>query len=370
MKVDLSTVDRGYFNMKACKVAGEDCVLVEPLETGLPKWNRDNLIFRSSLWTNEGELISAGFKKFFNWGEDLDADGKPTGKIPYAKPSTLQGCDILDKLDGSLLIISRFKGQLIVRTRATVDAAATLSNGDEIAFLKTKYPHLFADYGEHFSILAEWYSPRNKIVLNYGDEPRLWLVGAVFHENYDLASQETLDVWSEKMLFVPRPERYSFNSIEELQTAVEKLEGKEGVVAYPPDGQRPWKLKSARYLKLHYYKGDVATFDKIVDIWLELGQPGYQAFYDHLATKYDWEIAEYAKAHLSRICDASKDMARIVQGMHDFVNNQLAGLTRKEQYQKTIQSYGKTNRAAMVMRILDGKPLNGEQMKKLVLQSM
>ncbi len=378
MQVDLSKVNQEELAMKPCQLGGVDCVLVEPRETGKVTWTKNNLIFRSSIWTLDGHPVSLGFPKFFNWDEDIDADGHPTNKIPYGKPKTLKGASFMDKLDGSLLIVSCYKGELVIRTRGTISAVQTLSNGDEIAFLKEKYakafgPNLMTGVLSYCamnqcSLLFEWFSPRNKIVLDYGDEPKLWLVGCISHEDYSLASQGELDgiasLWD-----IPRPERYQFDTIEELRFAVSKFEGKEGVVIYPPNAP-PWKHKSARYMALHYYKGDVATFDKVVDIWLSIGRPGYQAFYDFLASNYDWEIADYAKGHLSKICDADKTVADIEAGMNNFIKNQLHGISRKEQYERTVSAYGPTNRGAMVMALLDGKPLNDKQIKKLVLQTM
>ena len=370
MITDLSLANDEYFFKRPCEVGGVPCVLIEPHGVGVAKWDKQNLIFRSSIWTTEGELVSPGFPKFFNWDEDKDKEGVLVpGKLPYGKPRDVSTCEILDKMDGSLLIISSYKGQLIARTRGTIDAEGTLSNGDEIPLLKEKYPALFSyvERNPDITLLCEWYSPRNKIVLNYGDEPKLWLIGGIMHEDYSLARQITLDVLA-VTLGIERPARYRFETLDAMRATVEALEGKEGVVIYPPDGQRPWKLKSARYLALHAYKGDVSTFDKVVDIWLSIGKPSYGEFYAFLAEKYDWEIAEYARPMLSKICDAQRLYENVLVGMYRFINNQLRGLPRKEQYEKTIASYGKTPRASMVMRLLDGKPLNNEQIKKLVLQ--
>lgn len=378
MKVDLTSINRDQFFLRPCVVAGESCFLVEPVAVGVPKWDLSNLIYRSSLWTGQGEPVSLGWPKFFNLDEDVDKDGNVIpGKIPYPKPTLRKGRlegDIMEKLDGSLLIISSFKGQLVVRTRGTVNAELTLNNGREIAILKARHPELFQFVldNEDVSLLCEWYSPNNKVVLNYGDEPKLWLIGGIYHGDYSIFPQDVIDRWAEK-LNMSRPQRYSFSTLEEMREAVAKFEGYEGVCwYYRVDGV--WyivKLKSARYLKLHYYKGDVSTFDKVVDIWLELNCPNYQDFYDHLATKYDWEIAQYARPHLSKICDASERIDDVRGGMERFIQNQLLNLPRNKQAEKVFESYGrKSNRSAMVFHLLDGKGLTDDDKKKLILQLM
>jgi hypothetical protein len=51
------------------------------------------------------------------------------------------------------------------------------------------------------------------------------------------------------------------------------------------------------------------------------------------------------------------------------VNNRLRSLpSRKEQAQLVISSYGETNRAAFVFKLLDGKSLGKEEYKKLLFQ--
>ena len=60
---------------------------------------------------------------------------------------------------------------------------------------------------------------------------------------------------------------------------------------------------------------------------------------------------------------------KIVDGMNDFVNNRLRSLsTRKEQAQLVISSYGETNRASFLFKLLDGKSLGKEEYKKLMFQ--
>lgn len=93
MKINLLDIDTESFVIRDVQIAGETCYLVFPKHIGC-KWTKQNLIFRSSVWNSEGELISASFKKFFNWGE------KP--ELAYT-PFSLKangGCQILEKLDG------------------------------------------------------------------------------------------------------------------------------------------------------------------------------------------------------------------------------------------------------------------------------
>ncbi len=78
---------------------------------------------------------------------------------------------MVEKLDGSLLIVSKYNGQYILRTRGTVDASI-MANGHELEIFKNTILSKLADNNDtwDYSVLFEWLSPINKIVLNYGDE--------------------------------------------------------------------------------------------------------------------------------------------------------------------------------------------------------
>ncbi len=126
MWTDLSKIDTENFIVRKGLVAGEECTLVFPNHIGC-KWSKDNMIFRSSMWNSEGSLISAGFKKFFNYGEQPDL-------VPH--PESTRGAEAIMKVDGSLLTVSKYRGELIIRTRGTVSAYMH-DNGPEIDILRT-----------------------------------------------------------------------------------------------------------------------------------------------------------------------------------------------------------------------------------------
>ena len=97
---------------------GEHLFLVQPQNIGA-KFTQHNRIFRSSLWNATGDLVSASFFKFVNYGENPDN---------FPVPTSLRGCEIVTKVDGSLLCICKYKGHLTVRTRGTIDASQ-IDNG-------------------------------------------------------------------------------------------------------------------------------------------------------------------------------------------------------------------------------------------------
>ena len=364
MKIDIQMVDLTQFMVHKHSLNGEIVHLIQPQHIGT-KWRQDNKHMRSVVVNYAGEVISAGFPKFTNWGENPDH---------FPVPNSLKHCTVVEKLDGSLLIVSKHNGKYILRTRGTVDAS-TLANGHELeifknTILKTLDVCLPVDINGswHYSILFEWVSPINKIVLNYGDEPDWYLVGVVNHDHYSVWSQSRLNEMANEFN-LKRPPTYTFSDVQDLLKDVDQWRGKEGVVVYSKNDQMLHKCKSEWYLKLHYLKSELSNIEKVLDVWLEQGMPDYQTFYNYIFTTFDFELAEQVKSMISRICDAKKEVDMIVSGMNEFVNNRLKTLpTRKLQAEQVLSSYSVTNRSAMVFKLLDNKSLDKSDYKKLIFQ--
>jgi hypothetical protein len=359
MKIDLDKVDRTQFMVHEHSLNGEIVHLIQPQHIGT-QWRQDNKHMRSVVVNYAGEVISAGFPKFTNYGENPDH---------FPVPNSLKNATVVEKLDGSLLIVSKYNGQYILRTRGTVDAS-TMANGFELELFKSTILNKLQDNNDtwDYSVLFEWLSPINKIVLNYGDEPSWRLIGFINHINYSLAQQDMLDAMAKKYGF-DRPPTYTFSDVQDLLKDVDQWRGKEGVVVYSKNDQMLHKCKSEWYLKLHYLKSELSNIEKVIDVWLEQGMPDYQTFYNYIFTTFDYELAEQCRGMISRICDAKKEVDMIVSGMNDFVNNRLKTLpTRKLQAEQVISAYGNTNRASFLFKILDNRPLGKEEYKKLLFQ--
>jgi len=276
----LNSIDTANFITKAVSVAGEDCTLVIPQHIGC-EWAADNLHLRSSIWNSEGELISAGFPKFGNLGEN---------PAVFGLPESIAGADILEKMDGSLLIVSWYNGQLIVRTRGTVDATE-LENGHEIAELKALYPNVFAHKSSKVSYLYEWLSPTNRIVIRH-DTLALRLIGAVYHDNYSLASQDALDVLADS-LGVERPKRFAYSDLQALTDDVKQFVNSEGVVLYTVDG-KIYKVKGEDYLIRHKLKSSLRSIKSIVDYWYKNNRLDKNEMMSLIEKDIDWETAQDA----------------------------------------------------------------------------
>jgi hypothetical protein len=350
MKINLNDFNLEDFFVKEHSIDKELIYLICPKITA--RWNYQNLILRSSVWNQDGELISASFPKFFNWLEQPDI---------FPIPNSLKKCSLMEKLDGSTLIISNYKNHLIIRTRGSLNISHML-NYSEIQIFKNKYPKIF-QVPENCSYICEWVSPTNQIILKYS-EPDIYLTNIIKHEDYSLSSQEWLDEKA-KELNIKRPNRYYFDSIDEMITSIENLNGQEGICVYYNNDQNIRKVKSIQYLTLHRFKNKV-DIEELLDLFLEYNL-NYNDFISKIIELFDHEIYQMIQSEISQIYDASKEVNNIINHMKSFVSS-LNDLERKEQAIRIQQTYGKTNRSSYVFNFLDNKELKKENLKKLYFQ--
>lgn len=357
MKIDLSKIDTEnfYLNQRPTILGNGICYLITPKYSDGDFWTKDNIIFRSSVWDFNGNLISASFKKFFNWTQKPDL---------FPDPQSLKNVNILEKIDGSLIISS--KG--FIRTRGTVDAR-TLDNGNEITWLEQKHPKAFYNHyiERDISLLYEWVTPSNKIVLDY-PESDIYLVGAINHNDYSYFGQTVLDDIALE-LGVQRPKHYLFNSIQEMIETTQAFKGVEGVCVYYHSDQEIKKLKGIEYLAKHKFKSEM-SLKNMIEYYFQTGMPrDFTSFMSQLEKDFDYEIAQMAIGEVSKIIDGMKTVSDIITHMGVFVlNNNLMNITRKTAASIVLSSYGQTGRSGVLFSMLDHKPISDKQYKMLLYQ--
>ena len=357
MKIDLNTINRESFYVNEHIWNGETLYLVTPKELGC-EWNQNNKIFRSSVWNSDGELISASFPKFVNWSEKPEI---------FPVPTSLNSATVVEKLDGSTLIVSKYKGNIMIRTRGTIDASKLEKNGDEIELFKISVlPEILKAKDTNqdtwsWSYIFEWTSPRNKIVLDYGNKPEFLLIGLVYHSEYILMVQDGLDSLA-RFLNVTRPKTYTFNDINELISNVQSWEGKEGVCVYSNGGQTIHKVKAFQYLKLHAFKSS-ATLNNTIELYFELGKPDYTEFVDKITEKFDYECCQLILPFIRTILTAHRHIRDIIANLNTFVEP-LKNLPRKDAAAIIIEKQPEYK--SYCFTILSGKLLDDNELKKLI----
>jgi hypothetical protein len=362
MKIDFSNYDLENFLIKEGVFCGLYSRLIQPNHIGT-KFSQKNKIFRSSIWSLDGDLLSASYPKFVNFGENPSE---------FPVPTNIDGWSFVEKMDGSACIVDYINGMFSARTRGTF-SYKDLKTSSDFDLLFDTYPKIkeFVRSNQHISILMEIVTPNMQIVINYKDID-FYLCGGINKNDYSLLTQSELDSLA-KEIGVKRPPYYTFPIMDDLLKEVGAWRGKEGIVAYSPCGQHLLKIKSDWYRKLHAAKENFNSIDKVIDFWFTDGCKPYQEFISSLVGQFDYETMLVAQPHISRICDAYKDVVQIIVGMQEFVDKTLKPMaTRKDQALKTVASYGGENnsRASMVFALLDSKPLNNDQIKKLLYQCL
>ena len=351
------------FSVKPSTIGGIACNLVIPkISMDGSLWNDDTLIFRSSIWSDEGELVSASFSKFFNLTEAADVVRDPTEK-------DFKECKIIEKIDGSTLIVSLWKGNLIHRTRGTFNAEL-LPNGSEISVLKQKYPMAFDNFWlDHgVSLLFEWTTPSNKIIIDYGDEPELRLIGAINHEDYTLVKQSILDDIG-LQIGVPRPKVYNFDTMDELVDSVQAFDpDREGVVVYFNNEQDIKKVKGIAYLKLHRFKAN-ATLKNITEIFFDKGFNTAEEYREYIKNTFDYECFMIVEAYITKIWTYYLKAVALINELRVEVAP-LVELSRKDAALKILSAHKADGLSGYCFTLLDKSEISVDNIKKLLYNLM
>jgi hypothetical protein len=351
--------DTQQFKYKDCNIAGDDCWLITPSDMST-SWDDDNARFRSCIVRkSDNFVVSQGFGKFTNFQERPDFQ-------PWDNSWKIEA---RHKLDGSLLLVSHYKGEWIIRTRGTSDARQ-LNNGHEIDLLIKKYPLFFnTEVSDYISALRqtylfEWTTPNNIIVLRESDEPKLTLIGVVLNKDCSYYSQHWLDLVAKEYGF-DRPEKYEYNSIEECILDVSAWSGKEGVVLYSPDGQTLKKIKADEYCELHKLATGIKGINQVLDVFMASPKfVEYNEFYKYIHDTLDFEIAEKCKDFINEITEAYGKVVHTITQMKIYVDRNVRFLdTRKEQAIQLQMKY-KEVYLAIAFKVLDNQDIDDKFIKK------
>lgn len=351
-KVNLKEINTEQFKVTEGMLNGEKIYLINPQHTFFD-WDSTNLHFRSSVYTSEGYPISLSFKKFFNLEEKPLID-------PFNKD--ISNCSIIDKLDGSTLIYSKYKGQEIIRTRGTLDATL-MPNGDEIELFKTSIiQDRFKDIETlNESYIFEWYSLRNKIILDPGPDTKFHLINIIKHSDYTLTPQVELDNIASKYNWL-RPKRYTFNNLNELVTNITTLENAEGVCLYYNQDQSIRKIKSAWYLKLHAFKSNL-SLRSLTELFISLNLPKREIFEDYIIKNLDFECLSLSKSFLDLIYIKNTEIDTLVEKAKHFTNK-FNKLEQKEFALAVINEIGNQG-SALCFALRKGKEIDTIRQKML-----
>jgi RNA ligase len=197
------------------------------------EWNFFERVSRGLILNKEtGEIIARPFDKFFNWGEG-------------GRYSTASIGQVVDKIDGSLGILYKHKGEYKIATKGSFDSEQALWATD---FLHKNYN--INSLNDEMTLLFEIVYPDNKIVVDYGNKQDLILLDIRNRFTGDYYAHYTVEFTANSYGF-SLPTTYHYDSVYDIIFDAQDLDkDKEGFVVKFWDGQ--WfKIKGALYVKEH-----------------------------------------------------------------------------------------------------------------------
>lgn len=297
------------FNFKEKEIAGDKCVLITP-KSSFQDWDENSMIYRSSIWrVDDGFPVSLGYKKFTNIQEKLNFD----------QPKNKEQFYFREKIDGSCLIVSLYKGEVIIRTRGTFNAL-TLENGHELKAFKEAITNIFKTrYADeiqtcYFSLIFEWLSPTNQIVIK-PEKLEFYFTNIINHTDYSYCRPNELDYYfynffgDLKRIFLKVPNYYVSNNsnLEAIIKEISQKKNSEGFVAYFDKGQCLKKIKTDWYLKFHYLKYFGSSESILIDYFYNNNyfnlkeQRNLTDFNNLIINNFDFEIFEYLKNNIENL---------------------------------------------------------------------
>lgn len=346
------------FVVKDCVFCGEEAFLVFPSKkSDAISWTQENSIFRSSIWKKgDYKLLSAGFKKFTNIGENPDN---------FPPPKSLEGASVMSKEDGSCLIVDWSNDQLSLRTRGTV-SAFTLDNAQDFRVALNKYNLAgLAAMTPELTWLFEIVSPNQKIVLPYPDVD-LFLIGAIDKRTYRLCDQDFLDQIG-RMKGIPRPKRYEFKDLEELESHFQGMEGLEGCCIYTEHDQTIHKVKTEWYKSRHRLLSKFCSFSSVFDFYLQNLTTDANVFLDIIKNESSYETAETFKNEIQDLAESYKKFLNYKKKIHNFIETSVLPLNnRAEQAKRIREEYSTPWRVHVAFVLLDDGEINPKVIKAAI----
>lgn len=197
------------------------------------KWDEITLQCRGLVTDIEGNIVARPFKKFFNIEEN---EHTPTSEF-----------EIYEKMDGSLGILFNYNGEWVFASRGSFTSDQCV-----------KFKEIF--YKNHDDLLLsrsntylfEIIYPENRIVVDYGNEEKIVMLGEIHTQSGD-----ELDLEFNMELGFNIVKKYNgIKDYKQLKSLIQ--DNQEGFVVKFSNGDR-CKIKGEEYLRLHKIMTEIST---------------------------------------------------------------------------------------------------------------
>ena len=289
-------------------------------------WDEITLQCRGLVTDNEGNVVARPFKKFFN--------------IEEGRHTPTEEFEVFEKMDGSLGIVFKYNGEVIYATRGsfTSDQSKWMANYGN----KNNFKDILV---EGFTYLFEIIYPENRIVVDYGGEEKLVLLGII--------NTETGEEVPHNDLFEGFDVVKKYDGIRDYSELKGKVDNNaEGFVVRFSNGDR-MKIKGEEYLRLHKIMTNVST----TGVWELLSNGGdVNEFLKDVPDEFYKKVKEYADRlnyghyQVSEQCGKSHDYFR-----YGKYGDREVEPTKKE-YAEHVMKYSHPPYRSVMFAMWDGKP--------------
>jgi RNA ligase len=281
-------------------------------------WDDITLSCRGLVTDENGIVVARPFKKFFNMEE-----GKHTPTEDF---------EVYEKMDGSLGILFYYKGEWVYATRGsfTSEQAIHFKRIMESKYSKDLDYALYPDSTYLFEIIY----PENRIVVDYGEEERLVLLGEI---QTDIGDEMNIDVYynTSSLDIVKR-----YDGIKDVNQLKETIgDNREGYIIRFSNGDR-MKIKGEEYLRLHKIMTEVST----TGIWesLKNGDDIADLLKDVPDEFYD-KIDEYAEELVVTY--------QVIESEYNWIFNKLRGIEDRARFAELAKKF---KYPQLLFKMLDG----------------
>ena len=278
------------------------------------------------------EVVSYPFNKFFNYGES------------HAANIDWSSAYVESKIDGSIMKVVNLDGNFLISTNGVIDACkcnlpetvgCPVNSFGELFMESMKFyglgkedfPRLFKP---NKTYMFELTSPYNQVVVQWKDT-KVWFLG----ERDNLTFKETFYGDHELSKVFDIPKVYPIKTIDQCVAAASELpEDEEGYVVCDKDFNRI-KVKSPRYVQLHYMAGNQNwSGRRVLEILLanEVSEyvayfPKFKIAFDVVKAKYDAYVSELE--YLKSVVDDLLGVENVSMSKKDFAKWVFASGSRK-----------------------------------------
>jgi RNA ligase len=269
-------------------------------------WDDITLNSRGHIFDLEtGECVAWAFPKFFNLGENPEV-------LPHVLPWN-RPYEVTEKMDGWLGVLYRHEGIYKVATRGSFTSeGATWATARIQDYNLTGLP-------DDVTLCFEIITPEQRIILDYGLERRLVILGAFDRHSGTEYPHSRVEQWSRTM-GLPMVPLLPHLSLEDLLDRQKELEHFEGFVIRFYDDRRV-KMKTRWYLNI----ARILT---------------------HLSPISVWEVLENGKIPIEFLVQIPEELRPLAEGYKNTIETQYARVMRdiEQTTRPLIERFGSDRR--------------------------